>query len=78
MNWSLTILSSLLLASHTFANVNEELIVETSYGRLQGITVETNAGKKASVFLGIPYAKPPLAELRFEVSLASNVQRNHS
>ncbi|KAH7730880.1 CBN-GES-1 protein [Aphelenchoides avenae] len=51
---------------NTFANINEELIVETSYGRLQGFTVETNAGKKASVFLGIPYAKPPLAELRFE------------
>lgn len=43
-------------------------VVTTTYGDLQGFTIETAHKTKADIFLGIPFAKPPLDELRFEVS----------
>ncbi|KHN73927.1 Gut esterase 1 [Toxocara canis] len=36
------------------------------YGDLEGFTYEMKNGAKAKVFLGIPYASPPTADLRFE------------
>lgn len=38
----------------------------TTYGQVLGKLIQTE-NFKAEVFLGVPYAKPPLNELRFEV-----------
>lgn len=42
-------------------------IVHTSYGDVQGIQHRLPSGVTVDVFLGIPFAKPPVEELRFEV-----------
>lgn len=42
-------------------------IVEISQGRIQGVSEITPGGKPFFSFLGIPYAEPPLNDLRFKV-----------
>lgn len=43
-------------------------IVDTHYGKLKGIRSDSRQGRSFYEFLGIPYAAPPINELRFEVS----------
>lgn len=45
-----------------------DTIVETGNGKLRGIIKENFKGEKFHGFLGIPYAKPPVGDLRFKVS----------
>lgn len=45
----------------------EDLIVQTTYGRIRGVVTERIPGKRIHSFLGVPYATPPVNELRFEV-----------
>ena len=61
---------TLLLAILISGSDSEELdpIVETNYGKLQGFTIDLENNEKADIFLNIPFAKPPVGELRFEVS----------
>lgn len=47
---------------------NDLPVVETSQGSLQGKYMITKQGREFSAFLGIPYAKPPVGQLRFAVS----------
>lgn len=44
-------------------------IVITKLGSIEGKFVEIDANLCCEVFLGIPYAQPPINELRFEVCL---------
>lgn len=45
------------------------MIIEVKQGQLEGITKESIlTGREYYSFLGIPYAKPPIGELRFQVS----------
>lgn len=44
----------------------EDLIVQTTYGRIRGVVTERVPGKRIHTFLGVPYAMPPVNELRFE------------
>uniref|UniRef100_A0AC34GYF0 Carboxylic ester hydrolase n=1 Tax=Panagrolaimus sp. ES5 TaxID=591445 RepID=A0AC34GYF0_9BILA len=44
-------------------------IVTTEYGTIEGINYETSSGYKSEMFLGIPFAQPPINELRFEKPL---------
>ncbi|XP_061175048.1 acetylcholinesterase-like [Saccostrea echinata] len=44
----------------------EDLIRQTTYGRVRGFVTERVPGKQIYTFLGIPYASPPVKELRFE------------
>lgn len=47
----------------------EYKIVNTEYGRVRGCVSRTLLKKRDIVaFTGIPYAKPPVGKLRFEVS----------
>lgn len=41
--------------------------VEISEGGLRGLFCENLDGEKFCAFLGIPYAKPPVGDLRFKV-----------
>ncbi|KAI1706995.1 carboxylesterase family domain-containing protein [Ditylenchus destructor] len=41
-------------------------VVKTNIGKVQGFTVTADSGFKTDVFLGIPFAQPPVGELRFE------------
>lgn len=42
-------------------------IVETLNGLCEGFTIKMSDGRKANVFIGIPYAIPPINGLRFKV-----------
>jgi len=42
-------------------------LARTSYGELKGIRSASRGGREFFEFLGIPYAKPPVGKLRFEV-----------
>uniref|UniRef100_F1L2E5 Gut esterase 1 n=1 Tax=Ascaris suum TaxID=6253 RepID=F1L2E5_ASCSU len=41
----------------------------TRYGELEGFTYPMKNGKEAQVFLGIPYASPPIDDARFEAPM---------
>jgi len=42
-------------------------IVETTYGKVDGNTVTLDDGTTVNSWYGIPFAKPPVDQLRFEV-----------
>lgn len=42
--------------------------VTLAQGKLRGKVLKTFSDKDIFAFLGIPYAKPPMKELRFKVS----------
>nr|XP_037278503.1 acetylcholinesterase-1-like [Rhipicephalus microplus] len=63
----------LILAAHIFqlcscADASERPVVKTDDGVVQGIRMDA-AGEKVDAFLGVPYATPPVDELRFEKPL---------
>lgn len=43
------------------------VVVNISQGKLNGGVTETSNGRKYYEFLSIPFAKPPVGELRFKV-----------
>lgn len=65
------ILCLLIAFSYTIAtrNVKNEPIVNTRTGHIRGLVQESITGDKYLAFKGIPYAKPPVGQLRFEVSI---------
>lgn len=48
---------------------------QTQYGPVEGFVHTANDGSTANVFLGLPYAKPPVGELRFEVCFLTKKRR---
>jgi carboxylesterase type B len=49
--------------------IGESRVIETSKGKVGGKKFVFEDGNSASAYLGIPYAKPPIGELRFKVGL---------
>ena len=50
--------------------INADVIVDTSLGKVAGVEVKSILkDEKFYSFMGIPYAKPPVGELRFLVSV---------
>lgn len=48
--------------------------INTQYGRVRGRTYTfTDSQHSVSAFLGIPYAKPPIGDLRFQVYSKKNI-----
>uniref|UniRef100_A0A914Y4J6 Carboxylesterase type B domain-containing protein n=1 Tax=Panagrolaimus superbus TaxID=310955 RepID=A0A914Y4J6_9BILA len=47
-------------------STNSPPIVSTEYGKVEGFRHTTPSGFETEVFLGIPYAAPPIGNLRFE------------
>lgn len=64
-------LSSNVLLRYMCGKVTcDDLILETKQGKVQGRAFESVLTKTEYYgFLGIPYAKPPLGDLRFRVSI---------
>lgn len=52
-------------------------VIETKSGRVQGKTFILEDGKEVDAFLGIPYGKPPIGEMRFKVGLILNLPGPH-
>lgn len=49
--------------------INADVIVDTSLGKVEGVEVKSILkDEKYYSFMGIPYAKPPVGDLRFLVS----------
>lgn len=46
----------------------DDPIIEISDGKLRGTITVNNEGETIYTFLGIPFAKPPIGDLRFKVS----------
>uniref|UniRef100_A0AC34QI17 Chromo domain-containing protein n=1 Tax=Panagrolaimus sp. JU765 TaxID=591449 RepID=A0AC34QI17_9BILA len=49
-------------------NIKTDLIISTKYGKIQGFEQKFKDGFKVEMFLGIPYAKSPIEDLRFKKS----------
>ena len=47
----------------------EDVTVATTKGRIRGERVDADMGQYYYAFKGIPYAKPPVKELRFQVNI---------
>lgn len=59
----------LLLASFICEQLNAQPLIQISQGKLKGTFLKSRSGRKYSAFLGIPYAQPPIGNLRFRSPL---------
>lgn len=48
--------------------MSEFVFTETKCGKVKGIKKISDLNTSYNAFYGIPYAKPPIGELRFKVS----------
>ena len=62
-------ISILFVISRAIAQ--EGPIVETTYGSVQGVNINLENGTIIQSYMAIPYAMPPLGDLRFEVHFFS-------
>ena len=55
----------------TYFNFNHAgfVDIQTSLGQIRGIDIKSSHNAPGIGFLGVPYAKPPVGERRFKVSL---------
>ena len=51
-------------------------MVETNSGPVQGRMYKLPDGREVDGYLGIPYAEPPVGELRFQVLLSVFLKKN--
>ena len=58
------ILTSVALISRC---LGEYTVRKTNYGRVRGVVEQVHGHKKVEKYLGIPYASPPVGNLRLEV-----------
>ncbi|XP_070552581.1 uncharacterized protein [Ptychodera flava] len=64
-----------ILMENTFVEVETGPTVDITYGKVSGLTVKSHdslGGKNVDVFLGIPYAKPPIGSRRFQAPESPN------
>lgn len=57
----------LILTIHQ--RLTAEVLVSTKFGDIRGTTRLSRNGKKFDAFLGVPYAEPPIGDLRFQVCI---------
>ena len=50
-----------------------EAIVSTPIGQIEGSSMKSSTGREFLAFRGIPYAKPPIGDLRFQVRETLNL-----
>lgn len=44
---------------------HDELVVETKIGAVRGERIVTDAGKKVDIWASVPFAEPPIGNLRY-------------
>uniref|UniRef100_A0A1B6C6N1 Carboxylesterase type B domain-containing protein n=2 Tax=Clastoptera arizonana TaxID=38151 RepID=A0A1B6C6N1_9HEMI len=49
-----------------YIHCQDQPIIPTTCGTVQGVYLQSRNGRTFSAFFGIPFAKPPIGELRFE------------
>lgn len=57
--------------SNIFISIEASPVVQIKNGTLEGTVMKSRNGREFWAFRGIPYAKPPVGELRFEVRTGS-------
>lgn len=65
----------ILVAALCHSSFAQNPIVQIDDGLIEGIVLQSRLGKDFAAFRGIPFAEPPLQELRFLVSLS--ILANH-
>lgn len=55
--------------------VSCDLVVKTAKGAIRGLMLKSRDGRDFYSFTGIPYAKPPVDELRFQVNNILNFKK---
>lgn len=61
------LLISLIVIFSVFGLVlGDDTEFETKYGKIKGELAEGYKGKKLVILRGVPFAKPPIADLRFK------------
>jgi len=55
----------ILVLSLCEARISDDLIVETNKGKIRGVTLKSATNKDVDCWYGIPYAQPPIGDLRF-------------
>ena len=60
-----------LLATLTLGQ-DSNPVVMTEFGPVEGLSIPIHTGDVIDTFLGIPFARAPVGELRFEVSQKHN------
>ncbi|XP_064606295.1 neuroligin-2-like [Liolophura sinensis] len=66
MRWLALAVVCLVTEQSARAGLVDYVIKNTAYGELRGHTQEIFPRRPVDIFLGVPYAKPPVDELRFE------------
>jgi acetylcholinesterase len=56
----------LVLLATVVATLADDIVV-LKHGRIKGHHLKSRKGREIFAFQGIPYAKPPVGELRFQV-----------
>lgn len=64
MRRGLVVSLALLMVSVRSSN-NEPMVIETKAGKVEGLRQKAANGQPVDMWWGIPYAEPPLADLRF-------------
>ncbi|XP_064606020.1 neuroligin-4, X-linked-like [Liolophura sinensis] len=69
MVWILLLVVSLVATTISYAKGEHSasfVVKETVYGKIRGYTQEVFPRRPVDIFLGVPYASPPVGKLRFE------------
>jgi len=66
LNHVVLLVMQLVLVVFASEQRNEDPVVSTTLGLIQGTRMESFSGKTIYTFRGIPYAEPPISDLRFE------------
>lgn len=66
VRWKTWLLLSILI--HVVTKI-DAVEVTINQGKLAGTILQSRNATKFYAFFGIPYAKPPIGELRFQVSI---------
>ncbi|KAF5306664.1 hypothetical protein FQA39_LY08853 [Lamprigera yunnana] len=72
MRWIVFLVATAISLFSVFA---DDLIIATNKGKVRGVTETAHTGQKVDMWLGIPYAKKPLDDLRFQATVPAKKWR---